>query len=67
MKKYLLMFVLLFVGWMQMSAAVRLPNIIGSHMVLQQKSTVKIWGWAGPSEKVTIKTNWEVNTDPVKK
>jgi len=59
MKKYSLLILLLLVGWMQMSAAVRLPNIIGSHMVLQQKSTVKIWGWAGPSEKVTIKTNWD--------
>ena len=62
MKKYSLMVLLLLVGWMQINAAVRLPNIIGSHMVLQQKSTVKIWGWAGPSEKVTIKTNWDTTS-----
>lgn len=38
---------------------IRLPNIIGSHMVLQQKSSVKLWGWAAPGEKITIKTSWD--------
>ena len=59
MKKCILLLAILFLGCLTVNAAVRLPNIIGSHMVLQQKSTVKIWGWAGPSEKVTIKTNWD--------
>jgi sialate O-acetylesterase len=45
-----------------LTAAIRLPNIIGSHMVLQQKSTVKIWGWAAPAEKVIIKTSWDNKT-----
>jgi sialate O-acetylesterase len=40
-------------------ANIRLPNIIGSHMVLQQKSTVKLWGWAAPGEKINIKTSWD--------
>ena len=40
-------------------ANIRLPNIIGSHMVLQQKSTVKLWGWAAPGEKISIKTSWD--------
>jgi sialate O-acetylesterase len=44
------------------SAQVRLPSIIGSHMVLQQKSEVKIWGWSGPGEKVVIKTSWDTTT-----
>ncbi len=43
-------------------AAIRLPNILGSHMVLQQKSTVKIWGWGAPEEVVTIKTNWDTTS-----
>ena len=38
---------------------VRLPNIIGTHMVLQQKSSVKIWGWAAPGEAITITTQWD--------
>jgi sialate O-acetylesterase len=31
-------------------------------MVLQQKSSVKIWGWAAPAEKVIIKTSWDNKT-----
>ena len=44
------------------SAAVRLPSILGSHMVLQQNSEVKLWGWCSPAEKVTIKTSWDTIT-----
>jgi len=43
-------------------AAVRLPAIIGSHMVLQQQSTVKLWGWSGPAENITIKVGWDTTT-----
>ena len=43
-------------------ADVRLPAIIGSHMVLQQKSTVKLWGWSGPAENITIKVGWDTTT-----
>lgn len=35
-------------------AAVRLPAIIGSHMVLQASSPLTIWGWAEPGEEVTV-------------
>ena len=41
------------------AAAVRLPPIIGSHMVLQQKSTVNLWGWSNPAEKIRIMTDWD--------
>lgn len=40
-------------------ANVRLPAIIGDHMVLQQNSKVKIWGWADPNEKITLKADWD--------
>jgi sialate O-acetylesterase len=43
-------------------AAVRLPAIIGSHMVLQQKAEVTIWGWADPGEKITLKASWDTAT-----
>jgi len=36
-------------------AAVRLPDVIASHMVLQQKMAVPIWGFANPNEQVTVK------------
>ncbi|MEO8414982.1 MAG: sialate O-acetylesterase [Ginsengibacter sp.] len=43
-------------------ADVRLPAIIGSHMVLLQNSEVKIWGWCGPGEKIKITTGWDTAT-----
>lgn len=33
---------------------VRLPKLISSGMVLQRDALVKIWGWAGKGEKVTV-------------
>ena len=44
------------------SADVHLPAIIGSHMVLQQNTDVKIWGWCEPSEKILISTDWDTTT-----
>ncbi|MGB9623866.1 MAG: sialate O-acetylesterase [Phycisphaerae bacterium] len=37
------------------SADVRLPHVIGSHMVLQRDMPVPIWGWAEPGEAVTVR------------
>jgi sialate O-acetylesterase len=37
-----------------MSAAVRLPRIFGSHMVLQQEKPLVIWGWSDGKETVTV-------------
>lgn len=45
--------------------AIRLPNIIGSNMVLQQKTETAIWGWAAPSEKIYITTSWNNRKDSV--
>jgi sialate O-acetylesterase len=33
---------------------VRLPDVIGNSMVLQQKQTVPIWGFAESGETVTV-------------
>jgi len=35
-------------------ADVQLPNVFGSHMVLQRGMPIVIWGWAQPNEKVTV-------------
>lgn len=43
-------------------ADVRLPAIIGNHMVLQQKAEVKLWGWSDPAEKITIHTSWDTTS-----
>ena len=36
-------------------AEVRLPNLFGDHMVLQQKKPVRDWGWAAPKEAVEVR------------
>lgn len=35
-------------------AEVRLPKVIGDHMVIQQKQPATIWGWADAGEKVVV-------------
>jgi sialate O-acetylesterase len=37
-----------------MYAGVRLPAIVGDHMMLQQQIGAPIWGWADPGETVTV-------------
>jgi sialate O-acetylesterase len=39
----------------QTPKALRLPNIIGDHMVLQAGQPVPIWGWAKPGETVSVR------------
>jgi sialate O-acetylesterase len=43
-------------------ANIRLPAVIGSHMVLQQKSEVTIWGWCDVSEQIKLKASWDTTT-----
>ncbi|MBX2963355.1 MAG: sialate O-acetylesterase [Cyclobacteriaceae bacterium] len=40
-------------------ANVILPSIFSDHMVLQQKTTVSIWGWAKALEEVKITVSWD--------
>ncbi|HLA53596.1 MAG TPA: sialate O-acetylesterase, partial [Flavitalea sp.] len=49
--------ILLF-GSLHARSNVVLPDIIGTNMVLQQDTTVKLWGWADPNEKILITTSW---------
>jgi sialate O-acetylesterase len=35
-------------------ADIRLPSVIGSHMVLQQEIPIQIWGWAEPGEEICV-------------
>jgi len=38
-------------------AQVRLPQVVRDSMVLQRDAKLKIWGWASPGEKVSVKFN----------
>ncbi len=43
-------------------ANITLPEIFADNMVLQQKSDVKIWGWAKPGEPVLLSADWLENS-----
>ncbi|GAB3337444.1 sialate O-acetylesterase [Larkinella ripae] len=39
-------------------ANISLPAILNSNMVLQQQTELAIWGWADPTEKITVSASW---------
>ena len=43
-------------------ADVRLPAIFGDHMVLQQQTSAKIWGWGNAMEEITLSSSWDEAT-----
>jgi sialate O-acetylesterase len=43
-------------------AKVSLPALFSNHMVLQQKSTVPVWGWAEAGKKIRLVTGWNQHT-----
>ena len=47
-------------------ANVRLPAVLSDNMVLQQRSTTKLWGWCEPGEKIYVTASWNNNRDSVK-
>lgn len=56
--KYLFSILLLILS-QAAQAQLRVANIFGDHMVLQQKSEIEMWGWAGPTGEVTVKGSWD--------
>ena len=46
-------------------AIIRLPSIMSSNMVLQQKSQATLWGWSDASERFTITSSWKTSVDTV--
>lgn len=39
-------------------AKLKLPAIVSSNMVLQRNTTITVWGWADPNEKIAITASW---------
>jgi len=62
--KLLLTVALIFVTMFPVKANVVLPSVFSNHMVLQQNAEVIVWGWAKPSEEVTVTGSWD--QQPVK-
>lgn len=55
-------FIFLIFSFAIVRADVRLPDVIGDSMVLQQKQAVPIWGWADAGESVTVKFGKQAKT-----
>src|SRR6185437_6180702 len=65
MKKIAIVFFIVaccFFRLLNVKGEVRLPAVIGDHMVLQQRSEVKLWGWCDPNEKITVSSGWDTAT-----
>jgi sialate O-acetylesterase len=50
------------IGW----SKVIMPAVFTDHMVLQQNSRIKIWGWADPWESAVISLSWTDQTFKIK-
>ena len=45
-------------GMSQVCAQLRVPNLFGDNMVLQQNTSNAVWGFATPREKISVKASW---------
>ncbi|GAB3636440.1 sialate O-acetylesterase [Hymenobacter arcticus] len=53
-KKFKIVFIINVLLVPMAQATVRLPALVGSHMVLQRDRPVPVWGWAAPGEAVAL-------------
>jgi len=44
---------------------IKLPAIIGDHMVMQQSTRAPLWGWADPGEVIRVSASWTSDTETV--
>src|SRR5690349_19027851 len=65
MKKIFLLFlcVISFSFYSKLLAVIRLPPIMSSNMVLQQKSQATLWGWSDPTERFVVISSWKNTVD----
>ena len=54
----LIPFILLLPAATSALAEVRLPNLFGDNMILQQQTRNAVWGFADPGERVTVSASW---------
>lgn len=40
------------------ASAITLPSIVSPHMVLQQQSDARLWGWATPGAEISVHPQW---------
>ncbi len=54
MKTRFLAALAIFLASHSVQAALKMPNIFGDHMVVQQKMPIKVWGWTNPGQEVSV-------------
>ena len=58
-KRFLSFLILLFFSFQWSHAAdLKLPAVVGSHLVLQQQSNAAIWGWAKTGATISVQASW---------
>ncbi|TRX16033.1 sialate O-acetylesterase [Flavobacterium franklandianum] len=57
MKIFKLSLLFCFFYCLGIQAQIKLPKLISDNIILQRDQAVKIWGWASPSEKITVLFN----------
>ena len=62
MRITLCLLVLFIIPSFKIDAQLRLPVVFDDHMVIQQRTAAPIWGWAHPSQNVTINVSWDTTT-----
>ena len=61
MKHIFLTLIVLFSFSINIFGKIILPSVFSDNMVLQQNSSVAIWGWSHPAEIIKIVTGWNSN------
>jgi len=54
----LILFIVNFTYSSVIAASLKLPELVGDHMVLQQEAIVCIWGWGKPNSTIKISASW---------
>ena len=62
MKKTILSLVALLACASNLWAEIKLPNLVGDNMVLQQATKVRLWGESTPNAQVTATNSWDQQT-----
>ena len=59
MNKFTLLVLLAIATGVNAGAEIKLPSVIADNMVLQQQTSVKLWGKATPGDKITATPSWD--------
>ncbi len=62
-----LIFLVIWIFPLMLSANVKLNGLFATRMVVQQDTEIPMWGWADPMEKITIEASWGEKAETIAK